>query len=256
MPKAKQTTTARQGGEERLDRILAEVRSGRATSPEPKLLIKNIVDVSGSMHASGALDQARAGVTQFVENSGADEVIKYSLEYSLDVFAERVATVRPYGPITGWSPGGALAELPDVGNGTRIGDAVLHALDDMEGHRARLREQGMSLRYAMIFLFTDGEDPAAARLDEAARRIRALEERDFRFFAIGVEGADMSQLARLAPEPVRLATVSDFTNFFRWLLVTSRRVSASRPGEPISAPDPFKSERNPEGWAEKWTMIG
>ena len=242
--------------EKRFEEARASRRSETRRSGEPKSLVSIELDVSGSMLASGAIRAAKTGLKRLIQDILKDDLLQLTVELRVGVFAGDGKTALEFGPVDRFAED-VLSQLHDVGDGTRIGPAAIRAIEDVERHRTSLRQQGQDIRYAMAFLFTDGEDLADTELTEASRRILELERKGgFRFVAIGVEQANMKQLAKLAPEPLKLAAIDDFSNFFQWLRVVTRSLSMSQPGAKISAPDPEKSESNPTGWSKRYTEFG
>ena len=232
-------------------------RKGTNRSAETKTLISIELDVSGSMYASGALEEAKAGLDELVKGIEQEELLKLSVELRVGVFAEKAKTARTFGPIDGCSSKSIFEALPDVGGGTSIATSAEHLMDEIENHQDALRREGQNIRFALAFLFTDGQDFDSDGLKKASERIRRCEAKGgFRFFPIGVENADLKQLGILSAEPVRLSTIRDFTAFFRWLLPVSRALSQSQVGEKVSMPNPLKTDENPNGWAEKYGSIG
>lgn len=231
-------------------------RKGINRSAENKTLISIELDVSGSMYASGAVEEAKSGLDELIKGVLGEDLLALSIELRVGVFGEMAKTARNFGPIDGCSSKSIFAELPDVGGGTSIATAAEHLMNEIDNHRVALRREGQNIRFALAFLFTDGQDCDSDGLKKASERIRRSEAAGgFRFFAIGVERADLKQLGLLSAEPVRLSNM-DFSSFFRWLLPVSRALSQSQIGEQVSMPNPLKSDDNPNGWAEKYGTIG
>jgi len=243
--------------ERRFEENLKQRRKETIRSAESKTLIGISLDVSGSMYASGAVAEAQKGLDDLLKGVEAEELLRLSVELHIDVFAESAKPVRKFGPINGCSAKSIFAELPYVGGGTNIANAAQHLMDEVEQHQKLLRQEGQNIRYSAVFLITDGYDSQSDALKAAGQRIRSAEAKgSFRFIPIGVENADLNQLALLAPEPLRLAGITDFSNFFRWLIPFSRGLSQSQMGEKIPMPDLIKSETNKDGWAERYGSIG
>jgi hypothetical protein len=129
MPKAKTVTAPT---EERTESRRADERQVPTRSAEMKTLIKLVLDTSASMYASGAIGEAKDGLERLCQAISTEDLLKLSVELSVDVFADDATTARPFGPVEGFSAKAFLAELPQVGFGTRIGNAALHSVGDVE----------------------------------------------------------------------------------------------------------------------------
>lgn len=243
--------------ERRIEEALAKRSKEFSRSFENRTLISIAMDTSGSMHASGAIEQAKGGMEDLIKGILAEDLLRLSVELHFSVFAERAATVRKFGPVDDSSAKSLFAELPYVGGGTSIANAAQHLMDEVESHQRDLRQAGQNIRFSIAFLLTDGLDFDTEGLKKAGARIRSAEAKGgFRFIPIGVNNADLKQLGLLAPEPLMLCSVNDFRNFFRWLIPMSRGFSQSQIGEKIPVPDFEKSDDNPEGWAQRYGKMG
>lgn len=126
---------------------------------------------------------------------------------------------------------------------TPMAEAILRAYDLVEEGLARAEKRDKDTYGPWIFMVTDGQPTDSAELLEKARqRIREGEAnpnpaRRIAFFAVGVDGADMEQLARLSVRPPLKLKGYDYRRMFAWLAESLKKVSQSQPGDKVKLPD-------------------
>lgn len=224
-------------------------RPGRPRSPVPRILCLLLLDLSGSMVASGAIMDLLVSLRRFREAVLKNSLLTRMLEWAVVGFADTPRVLCPYGPITDWT---VPAEL-EGGSGTAMGTAVLAAISLQAEHTQKLASQGIATQHSLVVILTDGEPTGEpeGRFEEAARAIKEkeAEKNRFTFFPIVVQGGNIAKLQILTPQRTALGLDRvDYDTFFNWLLGSLVQVSISQPGRRNELADPIKSPANPKGW--------
>lgn len=205
-------------------------------NPETRCPVILLLDTSQSMSGE-PMEALNQGVQVFREEVLKDTKASLSVEVAIIGFGP-VQLQQDFVTIDRFEPPGLVAE-----GGTPIGEAIEYALDLLEDRKETYKENGIQYYRPWIFLITDGAptdvwDFAAQRLHQAEAQRRLL------FFAVAVEGANMTTLKQIAPPnraPIKLKGLN-FGEFFEWLSTSMKRVSTSRVGEALALP--------PVGWGE------
>ena len=207
-----------------------------ATNPDPRCPCVLLLDTSGSM--SGARIAAlNEGLRAFEADIREDALAQRRVEVAVVTFGNGgVQTIQEF-----VTAGQFTAPTLSAHNGTPMGEGINRALDLVRDRKAAYRENGISYYRPWVFMITDGAPTDS--WEEAARRVREAEEANgLAFFAVGVEGANMDTLDKIAVRtPMKLKGLQ-FVELFVWLSQSQRRVSASRPGDQTALP-------SVEGWA-------
>ena len=208
-----------------------------AENPEPRCPCLLLLDTSASMHGE-PINQLNEGLLSFKDELMADSMAAKRVE---------VAVVS-FGPVLVESefttPDFFTPPRLRANGATPMGEAISWGLDMVDARKSVYRSQGISYYRPWIFLITDGSptDP----WQDAASRVRTAErDRSLSFFAVGVQGADMAKLGKIATRTPLMLKGLQFHDLFSWLSNSMSSVSRSQPTDEISLVNPA----TPDGWA-------
>lgn len=206
-----------------------------ATNPEPRCPCVLLLDVSGSMQGQ-PIAELNAGLSTFRDELAADSLAMKRVEVAMVTFGP-VKVEMPFTGAEVFYPPTLTAQ-----GATPMGEAIQQALSLVAGRKQEYRANGISYYRPWVFLITDG-GPTDAWQQAAAAVQEGEASKQFAFFAIGVQGANMDVLKQIstAREPLNLQGLK-FRELFSWLSSSLRSVSRSTPGTEVPlAP--------PTGWA-------
>ena len=206
-----------------------------ADNPEPRCPCILLLDISGSMKGA-PIDALQAGLQAFKDELGRDALAARRVEVAIVTFNSDVEVAQDFVTVDNFSPPQLRAQ-----GMTHMGTGIHKALDILQARKAQYRANGVVYYRPWIFLITDGAPQGEAEniIDEAAKRVKEDEDaRKVAFFAVGVEGADMARLAKIAVRaPVKLIGLN-FVEMFVWLSASMQRVSQSRVDDQVALPPP------------------
>lgn len=203
-------------------------------SPDPRVPCVIVLDKSSSM-AGDNIDQLNAAMAAFGEFVKADKLTAANAELAVVTVGDTVEVKVPFTPGASFAP----PVLEAYGN-TPLGAGCLTALQLLNERVALYRELELDSHAAWLLVLTDGgENVDHGQFATAGRLIRGLERAEkLRFFAVGVEGADMGQLQTLTTgQPYKLRGLA-WKACFAWLYRSLRTVSQTRPGEKFKIQTP------------------
>ncbi len=204
-------------------------------NPENRCPVLLLLDTSGSM-AGNPIAELNRGLVSFKEDVLKDEQASLSVDLSLVTFGGTVKKIQDFVSMEKFEP-----PVLKTDGYTPIGAAIEYALDVVEERKKAYKASAIQYYRPWIFMITDGAptdswEMAAKKMQQAELENRVL------FFAVAVQGADMTKLKQIAsPErPPILLNGLDFRSLFLWLSSSMKRVSSGKIGDSIALP--------PVGW--------
>jgi len=229
-----------------------EERIEIANPQHPHCATVLLLDTSGSMTDYGKINQLNEGLRFFKDDVSKDELASKRVDLAIITFGGQANVIHDFSSVEEFEP----PTLHSDGL-TPMGEAILMAIDLIEGRKQDYKSKGTDYYRPWIFMITDGEPtdmrPEDPTWNKVIQRVHNGEEnKSFLFFAVGVEPADMELLKKIAPPnrpPVWLKQ-GKFREMFEWLSKSQAKVSASKVGEQVNLENPT----GPQGWAEISTI--
>ena len=204
-------------------------------NPDPRCACVLLLDKSASMEGA-PIRALNEGVNAFKAALEGDNLASLRVETAIVAFAGKAETVQDFVTVDAFPH----VSLDTEWTGTSIAAAVNAGIDMVEERKNTYKQAGVSYYRPWIVLITDGASTEdKSKMDEVSERVRDAEEaKQLALFAIGVDGADMDELNRLAPRGAMPLNGLAFREFFVWLSRSMTRVSGSQVDDEVSLPAP------------------
>jgi uncharacterized protein YegL len=126
-----------------------------------------------------------------------------------------------------------------AGGLTPMGSGILRALDLTATRKKKYQSNGVAYYRPWVVMITDGapqgEDFGVIR--QAIKRVADAESGNkLAFFAVGVEGANMHLLSKIAVRPPAKLRGLQFTDLFLWLSKSAERIAYSQVSQQVELP--------------------
>lgn len=208
-----------------------------AQNPEPRCPCVLVLDVSGSM-SGPRMDTLNQSLLDFKQQISADHLTTLRAEIAIIAFSDQARVAQAFTPAADFNP-----PVLSVEGGTKMGNALVKALDMVEDRKAQYKLNGISYFRPIIMLITDGspEHDTQEEIQTATQRVLAAEnDRSASIFSFGIDDhADIRMISSMMPphRPAIHLRTQHLSGLFQWLSASVTAVSSSQPGERLSLPD-------------------
>jgi len=182
---------------------------------------------------SGApIDALNKGLQTFQERLIKDKLASRRVEVAIVTFDSAVHIIQEFVTADHFQPPTLTAQ-----GGTDMAGGIQQALDMIQARKVQYRTHGVTYYRPWVFMITDGEPNAG--YEQAAQRLKEEEnQKRVAFFAVGVEGANMTRLQEIVVRtPLKLIGLN-FQEMFVWLSASMQKISNSKDENQVAMDSP------------------
>lgn len=209
---------------------------------EPHCACCLLVDTSGSMSGE-KIQQLNQALQNFKSSVMEDPLSRRRVDVCVISFSTKAEVVSPFCPISEFQPPVLTA------NGrTNMAAGIRYALEAVHAQVRKYQEIGIECYKPFVLMVTDGyptDINTQSDIDGLARLISDRENKGhygrLRFFAFGVQGADLAFMCQLTNRVVAVR-YNSFDNFFNWASESMKVISHSRTEDDVVPIPPDKED--------------
>jgi uncharacterized protein YegL len=202
---------------------------------EQKCCCVLVLDVSSSMSGS-PINELNKAMQVFYEDIQEEHTTANRLEIGIVEFSSEVNTLIDPSLVQNFT----MPTLITKGS-TALVDGVREGINIVRSRKQWYKDSGQPYYRPWVILITDGEPDGDQDTNGLSSEISdAVLKKDFFFFAIGVQGANMNTLNLLSDSSMPPAQLQGlkFKEFFRWLSASMSQVANSKDGDKVNLPNP------------------
>lgn len=194
-----------------------------------------ILDVSTSMKGE-PIKELNEGLREFYRDIKADATTSNRLEVAIVEFSTEAKTLVTPNLVNNFE----MPTLTTKGS-TKMVDGVRRGMEIIRARKSWYKATGQPYYRPWIILISDGEPDKDQDIAALASEIKAgMDNRDFYFFALGVQKADMNMLKTISDPSMPASQLKGlkFSEFFKWLSASMTSVTNSEGGGKVNLPNP------------------
>ena len=223
---------------------LATFKTESPDNYEQKCCCSLVLDVSGSMDGE-PIRQQNEGIQSFYQDIQTDSTTANRLEVAVVEFSDIVKTLVDPSLAANF----IMPTLTTKGTTNLVG-GVREGIKIVRDRKAWYKQTGQPYYRPWVILVTDALPDEGQEISSLTQEIRdGMSKKDFFFFALGVQGADMNMLNNISDPSMPPAALQGlrFSEFFKWLSASMTMVTNSKDGDKVNLP-------NPAGWMKGFSV--